>query len=82
MFGVRRLLGFKYLLNLASGEVHRLKNVTRACGIDKMAKRNKKFLTESQYKGIIEVADSVAKNSNKENTINGCVHCFKETDTD
>lgn len=82
MFKIRRLLGFKYLLNTASGEVHRLKNITPACGVDKMSKKNKKFLTESQYQSLIEISDRVAKNANVKNSINGCVHCFKDTDTD
>lgn len=72
MFKFRRLLGFKYLLNTASSEVHKLSNLKDNCWIYKMAKMNKKFLTESKYQKLVK---SGAK-------INGCIHCFRETNTD
>lgn len=69
----QKLLGIKYLINKSSGEVHRINFITSACGVNKMAKRNKWYVTEKNYHSLI-----------KENglKLNGCFHCFKETNTD
>jgi hypothetical protein len=66
----RKILGKKYLLNMSTGEVHKIKSINGACGVDKMANHNKKYLTEKQYKKLLD------------DDINGCVHCLKETNTD
>lgn len=66
----RKILGKKYLLNYSTGEVHKISKITGACGVDKMAKHNKKYLTEKQYQRLVD------------DEINGCVHCFKEDNTD
>lgn len=68
----RKILGIKYLVNKSTGEVHKLSNVTGACGVDKMAKKNKQLITENKFQKMI------SKNSK----VNGCVHCFKDKDTD
>lgn len=68
----QKLLGKKYLLNKTTGEVHKLKKITKACGVHNMAKKNKAYLNEKQYQHVIVSGEF----------INGCVHCFKETDTD
>jgi len=67
----RRILGQKYLVNKATGEIHRLSKVTGACGVDRMAKHNKMYVTEKKFQRIITSS-----------TMNGCVHCLKDKSTD
>lgn len=69
----QKILGVKYLINRATGEVHRIKNINAACGVDRMAKKNKWYVTERQYQKLIQSGEV---------ELNGCVHCFKETDKD
>lgn len=68
----QKILGVKYLINKTTGEVHKLKNVTGACGIDKMSKKNKWYVTENKVNKLFVT----------EYELNGCVHCFKDKDTD
>lgn len=68
----RKILRLKYLVNISSYEIHNLDNTTKACGIDKMAKHNKWYITEKRYKQLL------AENSD----FNGCIHCNREYDTD
>lgn len=69
----QKILGVKYLINSATGEVHIIKKITGACGVDKMAKKNKLYVTERKYQKLLKSGEL---------KLNGCVHCFKETDTD
>jgi len=73
----RKILGIKYLINTATGEVHKIKNITGACGIKNMSKKNKWYVTERKYQEILTSSYYL-----KLFKLNGCVHCFKETDTD
>lgn len=68
----RKILGQKYLMNKNSGEVHKLSNVNKACGVYKMSEKNKLYLTTRKYK---EYRNSDIKND-------GCIHCNKEYNTD
>lgn len=68
----QKIFKIKYLINKSTGEVHKIKNITGACGIRNMAKKNKWYVTEKKYQELL-VAD---------HRLNGCVHCFKDTDTD
>lgn len=68
----RKLLGQKYVMNKTSLEVHKLKNVNKACGVHKMSEENKKYLTSRQYRKLRENSELV----------NGCFHCDKEHNTD
>lgn len=68
----QKILGIKYLVNKATGEVHKIKNITGACGIKNMSKKNKWYITEKKYQELLTA----------DHKLNGCVHCFNETDTD
>lgn len=65
-----RLFGYKYLLNINTLEIHSLKNKTKACRIDMMAKHNKQYLTEKQMKKLLD-GNSLH---------NGCRYCLRELD--
>ena len=69
----RKILGQKYLMNKQSGEVHKLKNVTKACGVYKMLEENKLYLTSRRYKKFRESDDI---------QVDGCIHCNKKYNTD
>jgi hypothetical protein len=70
----RKILRIKYLINIDTGESHKLSNVTKACGIEKMARKNKWYVTERKYRELID-EDEIER-------IDGCVHCNKEDNTD
>jgi len=68
----RKLLGQKYVMNKTTGEVHKLSNVNKACGVYKMSEKNKLYLTTKKYKKFRET----------DTQIDGCIHCNKEFNTD
>ena len=71
-----KLLGYYYLVNKNTGEVHDLKNNKPRCGIDKMSSKNKKFLSTSEYTELM----ANGKFNNK--TVNGCRYCNPNADSD
>lgn len=73
----RKLLGYKYLVNVKTGEVHVISKITGACGVHNMAEKNKMYVTEEQYPKL-EVLSKKLEVIN----LNGCVHCNKEKNTD
>jgi hypothetical protein len=70
-----KMFGYSYLLNLNTGEVHDLKNPKPSCGVDKMSKKNKKYLTISDY---LKIEDTIINH----HKVNGCRFCLAENDTD
>lgn len=70
-----KTFGYSFLLNLNSGEVHNLNNPKPTCGVDKMSKQNKKYLTKSDYMKIEDTLINKKK-------VNGCRFCMSENDTD
>jgi len=38
---LRKLFGYNYLLNKHTGEVHKVSEISRICGVDKMSKKIK-----------------------------------------
>ena len=67
------LLGYKYILNTRSMEIHRISTVTGACHIKNMSAKNKMMLTEEQCLDMLW---------NGGDDVNGCCHCFKEASKD
>ena len=69
---IRRMLGQEYVMNKKSGEVHKLSNVNKACGVYLMSDKNKLYLTSKRY---AKIRNSVILND-------GCIHCNKKYNTD
>ena len=67
---VRRTLGYKYILNTRSMEVHLADSTNKACGLDKMAEHNKVYITEAKFKKLMSGKSGV----------NGCRFCMKDHD--
>jgi hypothetical protein len=68
----QKMLGVKYLINKSTGEVHRINKISGACGVHNMSKDNKWYVTEKKLNKLF-LSDY---------ELNGCVHCFKDKDTD
>lgn len=66
----KRLFGYSYLLNKNTLEMHSLKNETKACRFDMMAKHNKQFMTKRQKNKLL-TGDTLH---------NGCRYCMEEED--
>lgn len=69
----RHLLGYYYLLNKKTGEVHYLPNVKFQCGISKMEEKNRQYLTKAQF-------DKMKFKYISRKYINGCRFCNKQND--
>lgn len=65
-----KLLGYKYLLNTNTLEVHSLKKQTKACRLNLMADHNKKYMTKKQVKKLLGGTT----------LHNGCRYCMNEFD--
>lgn len=62
-------LGYKYILNTNTGEIHKVSSLTKRCKIDLL--KNGKYIS--------------AKRVNKlylSGAANGCRYCYKDIDTD
>lgn len=68
----QKMLCVKYLINKSTGEVHRINKISGACGVHNMSKDNKWYVTEKKLNKLF-LSDY---------ELNGCVHCFKDKDTD
>lgn len=76
MIRLRIWLGQKYLLNIASGEIHLLTNTKRPCQVDRISRKNRKYLdTVEMHRVRIH-----GKVNNKH--VNGCRWCLGKFDTD
>lgn len=62
------MFGYKYILNIKTGEVHFEDNTKLQCGVSKMSDKNKKYLTKRQYTNL-----KYTYYNHK--WVNGCVHC-------
>lgn len=71
---IRRFLGYKYILNVKSGEVHFEDSIKKNCGVDKMKDSNKKYITKRQYSNLKYTYIN-------KHVINGCRHCNTSTNT-
>lgn len=71
---LRKLFGYNYLLNKHTGEVHKVSEISRICGVDKMSKKNKEYITKSKFKKILKT-----RLPNKA-YVNGCRYCNHSTD--
>jgi hypothetical protein len=69
---VKKVLGYKYLVNVATGEMHVVNKITMACGVHNMVEKNKLYITKDQLSKIEKISLK----------LNGCTHCFKSKDTD
>ena len=70
--------GFPYLLNMRSLEVHDLRRQTKSCSIGMMARKNKRYLSQSQFE--VAVTKGVKINGTMRRA-NGCRWCLKKHDT-
>ena len=68
------LIGFPYLLNINSMEVHDLRKKTKNCWINLMTPKNKLYLSEKQFQDTL-------KNGHKGKPVNGCRWCLKKHNT-
>ena len=68
---LKKLLGYKYLLNVNSGEVHYLPVKGKRCGY--VDPRNRKLISEHQFKLL-------RGSWYKGNLVNGCRWCNKNFD--
>lgn len=71
IFTIAKTLGCKYLLNIASGEVHRLDSITGNC-----------FIYRIRFWKLIWFTAGVRRLQHNDPDINGCMWCNKEMDTD
>jgi len=71
----RHIFGYKYVLNISTGEVHLENSVGNQCGISYMNSKNKKYLTKRQY---LDIVNTYYNNK----WVNGCTHCNKITDNE
>ena len=69
---LRRLLGYTYILNIKSAEVHCEYTITPMCSINKMKESNKKYITKRQYNNLKYTYIN-------KRIINGCIHCNQAT---
>lgn len=69
---LRKLFGFVYLLNKATGEVHRLSHISGACGTDYLTEWNERYITKGMFLRMMR----------KDKKINGCIHCNKKYNKD
>lgn len=60
-------LGYKYVLNKRSDEIHRLDNKHKNCGLQFMSKCNKQYITEKQKDVLFADGDT-----------DGCRWCWNE----
>ena len=67
---IRMRLGYEYLLNTRSQEIHWLKNLHPNCKVALMARKNKQYLTRRQSLNKIQSGIS-----------NGCRWCWSEKNT-
>lgn len=63
------ILGFRFIVNRKTKEVHRVATLHPSCQIPLL--RNGKYFTLSGIKKLLRGSE-----------YNGCIHCFKEKDTD
>ena len=63
---LKKLLGYSYVVNLGTREIHNLKNTHSNCSINMLT--NKKFIKKKELKNYL----------NKK--FNGCRYCFKLED--
>jgi hypothetical protein len=68
---LKRLLGYRYLVNMRSAEVHDIKGEKGNCRISKISKENKRWITDRKLDKL-RAADKV----------NGCRWCMPYMDTD
>lgn len=68
------LIGRPYLLNVNTAEVHDLRKKSKSCMINFMSRKNKRYLTKSEFASALKVGY-------KGITINGCRWCLKKHDT-
>lgn len=68
------LMGKPYLLNINSMEVHDLRKKTKHCWTRLMNPKNKRYLTETQFKKAL-------KDGYNGQPVNGCRWCLKKHDT-
>lgn len=73
---IRMILGQKYLLNKASGEIHLLTNTRFPCHIGRIAGKNKKFLTADEMHKV-RIHGRIGNMH-----VNGCRWCLGKFDTD
>ena len=66
----KRLLGYKYLVNDNSMEIHKLNNIHKNCHVPIMNKENTKYIRKSYLKYFLRC------------NYNGCRWCFKEKHID
>jgi len=66
-----KLLGAKYILNHRSGEIHRIKHLRRSCWVH--------LMTDYTIFWRRSTINYLQKN---DPDINGCIHCFKNLNTD
>ena len=67
----KKILGFKYVLNKNTGEIHSLTNMTKRCGF--IDEKNRFLLSKHKLKKII------GKKYN-DKLVNGCHWCLKKHD--
>lgn len=67
---IMMLLGYRYVLNRRSDEIHRLENKHKNCQLKVMSSCNKQYLTENQKDNLF--ADGGA---------DGCRWCWNEKNT-
>lgn len=70
-----KIIGYKYVLNINTGEVHDLDNLTNRCQVGRIADKNKKYLTKKQFQKSI---NCVINNKR----VNGCRYCIPKSDND
>jgi len=69
---LKRLFGYRYLVNMHTGEVHNLDRQHINCCINFMAKGNKRLVSRRKALDLIS----------KSRVFNGCRWCMGEKDTD
>jgi hypothetical protein len=61
-------MGYEYLVNLHTHQVHKLSGMKSNCGTQFMKNSHKWYITQYQFERLVK----------KQAYIDGCIHCFKE----
>jgi hypothetical protein len=67
-------MGYPYLMNKNTMEVHDLRKLTKSCSVGQMADHNKRRISHSQFEKAIT-------KGYKGRRANGCRWCLKKHDT-
>lgn len=73
---IKKIFGYKYLLNKNTGEIHNLDSIKIRCRVDLMSAKNKLSLNKN------ELDDLLVDGKYENKKLNGCRYCNPILDID